>query len=267
MKRFLFGTIVVICSYTYFIQHAFSQSKSVFIEDLTWTEIRDEIDSGKTTAIYFSGSTEQNGSHLVLGKHNFISRYVAEKIANELGSALVYPVMPFAPTGDPVAKTDHMRYPGSVNLSEERFAAVAHDVAISAISSGFKNVVLMGDHGGGQKALEAVAASLDSEWTEKGVHVFYIQDVYFKAKQEMRKYLSDHDLPSDVHAGIDDTSELLFIDNENKWVRKEKLQSENETEKHVKGINRASMELGKIFIGFKVKYAVDQIRLKLAKHK
>ena len=38
-----------------------AQSKSVLIEDLTWTEVRDAIAPGKTTAIYYAASTEQNG--------------------------------------------------------------------------------------------------------------------------------------------------------------------------------------------------------------
>src|SRR5713101_4871758 len=94
-----------------------TQSKSLLIEDLTWTEVRDAIAAGKTTAIYYAGSTEQNGPGMALGKHNFIAHYLAPKIAAQLGNALVYPTMPFAPTGDwglsgpgvidPTKKTGH----------------------------------------------------------------------------------------------------------------------------------------------------------------
>ena len=79
---------------------AAAQTPSVFIEDLTWTEVRDAISAGKTSAIFYAGSTEQNGPHMVLGKHNFVARHVAGSIAKSLGNALVYPIMPFAPTGD-----------------------------------------------------------------------------------------------------------------------------------------------------------------------
>ena len=77
-----------------------AQLPSVFIEDLTWTEVRDAIAAGRTTAIYYAGSTEQNGPHMALGKHNFIAHHAAGRIAEQLGNALVYPVLPFAPTGD-----------------------------------------------------------------------------------------------------------------------------------------------------------------------
>ena len=156
---------------------------SLLIEDMTWTEVRDAIAAGKTTAIYYAASTEQNGPGVALGKHVFIAHYLSQKIAAQLGNALVYPTMPFAPTGDwgvaspgtidPAKKTGHMRYAGSVNLSEEAFGAVAHDVALSAISAGFKSVVLMCDHGGkAQSQLNQVAKAMNAEWGPKGIHVY-----------------------------------------------------------------------------------------------
>jgi creatinine amidohydrolase/Fe(II)-dependent formamide hydrolase-like protein len=110
---------------------AHAQSRSVFIEDLTWPEVRDAMANGKTTAIYYAGSTEQNGPHMALGKHNFIAHHVAGRIAEELGNALVYPVLPFAPTGDCTKKSGHMKFPGTVTLSEATFGAVAREVAAS----------------------------------------------------------------------------------------------------------------------------------------
>src|SRR3954471_15901564 len=97
---------------------AYAQS-SVWIDDLTWPEVRDAIAGGKRTAIIYVGSSEQNGPHIVIGKHNFIARYAAQRIAEELGDALVYPTLPFAITGDAVARTGHIRFPGSVTLPPE----------------------------------------------------------------------------------------------------------------------------------------------------
>src|SRR4051812_14350729 len=112
-----------------------AQSSSVFTEDLTWPEIQAAMASGKTTAIYYAGSTEQNGPHMALGKHNFIARYVAGRIAEGLGNALVYPILPFAPTGDRSKNTGHMKFPGTISLSDATFDAVAREVALSAISA------------------------------------------------------------------------------------------------------------------------------------
>jgi creatinine amidohydrolase len=237
-----------------------AQSKSVLIEDLTWTEVRDAIAAGKTTAIYYAGSTEQNGPGLALGKHIFIAHYTAQRIAEELGNALVYPTIPYAPTGDPIKKTGHMRFPGTVSLSDDTFGAVAREVALSAIAAGFKNVALMGDHGGGQQTLKKIAEALNAEWSPKGVHVYYISDLYYKEKEQMKEYLTKRNMVIDEHAGIDDTSEVMFVDKDNKWVRKDKLAPDN-GKMGVRGDpTQASTGLGKMFVEFKIRNAVNQIR-------
>jgi creatinine amidohydrolase/Fe(II)-dependent formamide hydrolase-like protein len=237
-----------------------AQSKSVLIEDLTWTEVRDAIAAGKTTAIYYAGSTEQNGPGLAVGKHIFIAHYTAQRIAEELGNALVYPTIPYAPTGDPIKKTGHMRFPGTVSLSEDTFGAVAREVALSAIAAGFKNVALMGDRGGRQQTLKKVAEALNDEWSPKDVYVYYISDLYYKEKEQMKEYLTKRNMVVDEHAGIDDTSEVMFVDKDNKWVRKDKLAPDN-GKMGVRGDpTQASTGLGKMFVEFKIKNAVNQIR-------
>ena len=237
-----------------------AQSKSVLIEDLTWTEVRDAIAAGKTTAIYYAASTEQNGPGMALGKHIFIAHYAAQRIAEEFGNALVYPTMPYAVAGDPLEKTGHMRFPGTVSISEQTFGAIAREVALSAIAAGFKNVALMGDHGGGQQTLKKVAEALNSEWSPKGIHIYHIGDLYFKEKEQMKEYLTKRNMAIDEHAGIDDTSEVMFIDKDNKWIRKDKLAADD-GKMGVRGDpTRASVELGKMFIDFKINNAVAQIR-------
>ena len=238
-----------------------AQSKSVLIEDLTWTEVRDAIAAGKTTAIYYAGSIEQNGPGMALGKHLFIAHYTAQRIAEELGNALVYPTMPFAPTGDPQQKTGHMRFAGSVNVSEQAYGLIAHDVAMSAIAAGFKNVVLMSDHGGaGQEALKRVAADLDPVWRRNGIRIVYVPDLYFKEKEQMRAYLTEHRIPIDQHAGTDDTSEVMFIDRDHRWIRPDKLIDGKGTDGVTGDQTKATPELGKMFVDFKIHDAVDQIR-------
>jgi len=239
---------------------ACAQPGSVYIEDLTWTEVRDALKDGKTTAIYYAGSTEQNGPHMALGKHNVIAHAVAGRIAEELGNALVYPVLPFAPTGDPVKKTGHARFPGTVSLSDATFAAVAREVALSALGAGFKNVVLMGEHGDGQRALDRVARQLDRSWAAKGAHVYYIPDAYYGARRRVRAYLVEQGLPEGRHAGIYDTSELMALDAGERWVRRDKL-AQGSPKTGVDGDPRqSSATLGKMFLDIKVSSAVEQIR-------
>lgn len=234
----------------------------VLIEEMTWTEVRDAIAAGRTTAIIYVGSTEQNGPHMVLGKHTFIAHFVAQRIAEELGDALVYPTLPFAPTGDPAAKTGHMRFPGSVSLTLTAFDGVVRGIAASAIAAGFRQVYIMGDHGEGQDQLRYVALTLDAKWRARGVRVRYVSDLYYKEKEQARAYLAQRHIAPDRHAGTDDTSELLYIDS--LWIRRDKLARSDSTEQARTGVDgdptTATPAMGEVFIGYKVADAVAQIR-------
>ena len=107
LRRFL-GLAAVLCVST----PVFAQvPEKVFIDDLTWTEICDAIRNGKTTIILGTGGTEQNGPHMVMGKHNIIMSYTAEQIARALGNALVAPIVAYVPEGDLDPPTSHMRFP------------------------------------------------------------------------------------------------------------------------------------------------------------
>jgi creatinine amidohydrolase len=214
-------------------------AQSVYIEDLTWPEVKAAIAAGKTTAIIYAGSTEQNGPHMALGKHNFVAHYAAGEIAKKLGNALVYPTMPFAPTGSRELRTDHMRFAGSVSIDTETFQAVMRQVAQSALAAGFKNVFLMGDHGGNQDALRAAAKDLENPdlftKPDETAHIYYVPDLYYKEKEQMKAYLAEHGIPYDAHAATDDTSEVMFLD-QKKWIRRDKLAPSTAKEQATTGV-------------------------------
>lgn len=247
------------------VSTALGAQRSVYIEDLTWPEVQQQIAAGKTSAIIYLGSTEQNGPHMVLGKHNFIARWVAGAIAIKLGDALVYPTLPFAITGDLTAKTGHMRFPGSVSLSAGTFRSVVHDVAMSAADAGFRNVFLMGDHGGGQTELASVARDLDAQWKSHGGRIFYVPDVYAKEKEQARAFAAAHNLPTrDVHAGFDDTSELMALDAPHRWIRPDRIAASSGPRTAQTGVDgdptKASPSYGTMFLQYKIDDAVNQIR-------
>jgi creatinine amidohydrolase/Fe(II)-dependent formamide hydrolase-like protein len=158
-----------------------------------------------------------------------------------------------------------MRFPGSVTLTAQTYRSVVHDVALSAIDAGFRNVFVMGDHGDGQDVLGAVAKELDSQWSPKGARVFYVPDLYFKEKEHARAYEASHGLPThDVHAGTDDTSELMALDGQHRWIRADKLARSEGAETARTGVDgdptKASAALGNIFLQYKIDVAVAQIR-------
>ena len=104
---------------------------TVFIEKLTWEEVRDAIAAGKTTIIVPTGGTEQNGPHMALGKHNVRIAANAEHIGRRLGNALVAPVVAYTPEGGIDPPTGHMRFPGTISIPDPVFRQVLEYIARS----------------------------------------------------------------------------------------------------------------------------------------
>jgi creatinine amidohydrolase/Fe(II)-dependent formamide hydrolase-like protein len=149
---------------------------NIWIDELTWYEVRDAIAAGKTTAIIATGGIEQNGPYLITGKHNVVLRGMCEAIARKLGNALCAPVIAFVPEGDIEQKTGHMRYPGTISLREETYRMLLEDVAGSLKAHGMTEIILIGDSGGNQDGMEATAERLNAKWTDARAH--YIPEFY-----------------------------------------------------------------------------------------
>lgn len=238
--------------------------QTLLMEDMTMTEVRDAIAAGKTTVLVYSASIESSGPHIVLGKHIYKVRYLGERIARELGNALVAPILPFAPTSDQLNK-----FPGTINLSAETFSRVNEEMVESLVRSGFKYVVLMGDHGGNQAPLQALAPKLDEKYRPKGVRVFFSGDAYAKSDAEIEAYLKEHGYPASNHGGIADTSEVWAA--EARSVRPDKIAMGDPATgsgigpSGVQGDPRpSSVALGKMFNDIKVKDGVAEIRRLIA---
>jgi creatinine amidohydrolase len=151
---------------------------SVFMEELTWMEVRDAISGGKTTAIITTGGLEQNGPYLATGKHNYVNRATCEAIARKLGNALCAANVPFVPEGDFEPPTDMMRFPGSISLTESTYRALLTDIATSLKVNGFTHIVMIGDSGGNQPGMKQVAADLTAKWAAGKTTIHFIPEYY-----------------------------------------------------------------------------------------
>jgi creatinine amidohydrolase/Fe(II)-dependent formamide hydrolase-like protein len=149
---------------------------SVWIEELTWMEVRDAIAAGKTTVIIPTGGIEQNGPYLATGKHNYVLQGACEGIARKLGDALCAPIIKLVPEGNIDAPSGMMRYPGTISLREETYRAVLDDVASSLKAHGFRHIIFIGDSGGNQAGMEAVAKMLNERWGANSAH--FIPEFY-----------------------------------------------------------------------------------------
>lgn len=145
----------------------------VWIEELTVLEVRDLLRSGTTTALILTGGIEENGPYLTTGKHNHVLRVMGEAVARRLGDALVAPVVAIEP-GDPERATS----PGGIRLSQETFMAVLRDMATSLRAQGFTRIFLLGDSGGNQRGMAAVAEELAAAWSDAGTTIAHIPEYY-----------------------------------------------------------------------------------------
>src|SRR5450432_156255 len=115
--------------------------QTLFLDELTSSEVRDQIRAGRRTIIIPIGGTEQNGPHMVLGKHNVRVKILAEKIALALGDALVAPVMAYVPEGDAAPPTSHMRFAGTISVPDSIFQKTLEYAARSLKAHGFRDIV------------------------------------------------------------------------------------------------------------------------------
>jgi creatinine amidohydrolase len=267
--RFLLSTVGAL---SIFAGAGYSQTKAlVDFEMMTWPEVKKAIhEQGKTTALIYSGGTEQRGPQNVNGGHTLMGHATVVAIAEKLGNAIAAPVLPFS------VNKANADLPGTIGLTGPLFAAINEQVAEQMIKNGFKNIVLMGDHGGGQKELGEVAKKLDEKYSSQGIHVVFCDEVYEKANADFDKWLAVNKYPSSSHAGIPDTAEMLYLGGDKGWVRKDLVSTalgdpvrkrgdaRDPSEKRVNnGITgdarRSTPELGKRIFDMKVDYAVNQI--------
>jgi creatinine amidohydrolase len=239
----------------------------VEFELMTWPEVKAAMESGKTTALFYTGGTEQRGPQNVNGGHTLMARATVKEIALRLGNAIAMPVLAYTPNNASA------QLPGTIGLTPDILGVVLERLAEQAIQTGFKRVILMQDHGGGTNVYAEVAKKLDAKYAPQGVRVFFCDEVYAKAQGDFDKWLAANGYPVSSHAGIPDTSEMWYLGGD-AWVRANLIPTAlgdvrqagapAATPRINNGISgdarRSSPELGKKAFEMKVEYAVRQIR-------
>jgi len=188
-------------------------TNSVWLEEMTWMDVRDALKAGKTNIIISSGGIEPNGPWLVTGKHNFVLHANCEAIARKMGNALCAPIVKYVPEGDIEAKTIHMASPGTISMREDTFRAVLRDTAESLQAHGFKNIIFIGDSGGNQAGQKAIAEELTKKWAGKAL-ALHIAEYYDYAS--VAKYMEGQGINEGKSDGMHDDPIItlnMFIDN------------------------------------------------------
>jgi creatinine amidohydrolase len=253
-----------------------SRSELVEFELMTWPEVRDALAAGKTTALIYTGGVEQRGPQNANGGHNLMARGIVKAIALRLGNAIAMPVLPLTPN------KASAEFPGTIGITNELLEALLERFVEQSVTTGFKNVVIMGDHGGGQgpgdqNVYARVAKKMDADYAPKGVHVFYCDQVYTPANDAFNKLLDERGYPKSLHGGIVDTSLMLYLDKDGTYVRKNKISAavgipvgaDGKANEAAPGAvrngitgdgRRSTAALGKEAFDIKVDYAVKQIQ-------
>jgi creatinine amidohydrolase len=184
-------------------------SKIVELEMLTHTEVYDKIhNKGMTSVIVATGGTEERGPHDVLGGHTIMTHHRAVEIAKRLGNTLVAPVLPIAVQA--TGLREDTTQPGCVQMPADVFKSVQLAMIESMAMNGFKDIFVMGDHGGGQNEMKQAVQEEDAKLSAKGVHVYYIADFYQKTHDDVDLYMYEHKLPIGGHGAMMETSEMLY---------------------------------------------------------
>ena len=227
------------------------------LEELTWDETQEALEANYTHVIIPTGGTEQNGRHVILGKHNYVIKHAAEEVASMHGQMLIAPVMAYVPEGRISPPEGHMKYTGTLSLREDVFEAVLEDTAKSLFQHGFTHVYILGDSGSSVEPQNRVVKRV-SEGLNPHQHFVHL-DQYYLANKQVDELLDDGFSRDAIgyHAGIRDTSELIYVhrDGVREGPRRNTVQTDGATGAYWK----ASKEIGEKMMSLKVQAALKQI--------
>lgn len=245
-------------------------SDSLWIEELTYMEVRDRIAAGDTTAIIPTGGIEENGPFLATGKHNYILRSMCPAIARDLGNALCAPIVGFVPEGSFDPPSGAMLFPGSFTLRDETYHDLLVDIGASLKLHGFKNVILIGDSGGNQRGLEAAAKTLNERWDGSGVRAHFMLEFYTTGWSETEKYTAEvlgvSESKSDGHHDDIWVTAMMMVDDPNSVRYHQRVKAGLAS---INGVDIANLEktveLGRKMVEFRAEFTADRIREAIGK--
>jgi creatinine amidohydrolase/Fe(II)-dependent formamide hydrolase-like protein len=237
---------------------------TVYLQDLSSTDVREAIAAGTRTVIIPVGGTEQSGPHLALGKHNRRVHVLAGRIAEQLGHTLVAPVVAYVPEGSISPPSGHMRWAGTISIPDDAFRGLLEGAARSFAAHGFTDIVLIGDHGDYQTQLKTVAERLNREWKGRPARAHFVAAYYAAAGAPYARLLREHGLSDaqiGAHAGAADTALTLAVDPSLVFADKAPVNADAARSVGVSGDpTRASAELGKLGTDLIVRQTVAAIR-------
>lgn len=241
------------------------KADTVWIEEMTWMDVRDAMNDGKTTIIIATGGHEPNGPWLALGKHNYVLHANCEAIARKMGNALCAPIIKHVPEGGIDPPTGHMTSPGTISLREETFRALLTDTAESLQAHGFKQIFFIGDSGGNQAGQRAVAEALNAKWKGETL-IAHIQEYYDYAS--VAKHMEQFGVKETASDGMHDDPIItlnMFIDDPDSVRYDARVKAGKATINGVDISDKAkNTELAKKIVDFRAERTIEAINKAIA---
>ena len=270
-QQFLAVLLFSLTALTALTAQATTPTPQIYLESMTSPEVRDAVRAGTTTIIIPIGGTEQNGPHMTLGKHNVRVHALAGRIAVELKNTLVAPVLAYVPEGSISPPAAHMKFAGTISISDEAFKSLLDSAARSFAQHGFTDIVFIGDHGSYQNQLAAVAEVLNKRWKGTPTRAHFIADYYRTSVGPYTKILREKGLTDaqiGLHAGTADTSLMLAVDPAQVRVNRMNDAAEAKHGGPANGVagdpRAATAALGQLGVDAMVAASVNEIRKALA---
>ncbi|MEQ1643549.1 MAG: creatininase family protein [Pyrinomonadaceae bacterium] len=167
------------------------------MDRINWMEFRDAVPSKVRTVILPTGTLEPHGV-INNGADNTAPFAMAKTIARRT-NALIAPTLPYGITGSMEA------YPGAFQITEAAYRPFVKQILEGLAKNGFKNIIIMNGHGGGQTAvLQSVAAEVA---IEKRIRTLVINWWSFASDETKEVFGEDGG-----HAGWNETAFIQAID-------------------------------------------------------
>lgn len=167
------------------------------MDRINWMEFKEVVPSKIRTVILPTGTLEPHGV-VNNGADNTAPTAIAMAIARRT-NAMIAPTLPYGITGSMEA------YPGAFQINETVYRPFIKQILEGLVKNGFRNIIVMNGHGGGQTAvLQSVAAEVA---VEKRVRTLVINWWSFASDETKEVFGEDGG-----HAGWNETAFIQAID-------------------------------------------------------
>jgi creatinine amidohydrolase len=192
----------VVCIITASNIALFSQTEKDIVstremDRINWMEFKEVVPSRVTTVLLPTGTLEPHGV-INNGADNTAPFAMAKTIARRT-NAMIAPTLSYGITGSLEA------YPGAFQITEAAYRPFVKQILEGLVKTGFKNIIILNGHGGGQTAvLQSVASEVA---IDKHVRTLVVNWWSFASDETKEVFGEDGG-----HAGLNETAFIQAID-------------------------------------------------------